>query len=102
MLICVLLWIEECDLSLKQLGTDYIDLLQLNYPPQKFQYAEIFEAINALKNQGKIRDFGICNFHGEDIENFLNCGVKQFNVSIYFIIQIMMVMNIILNYLLKI
>jgi aryl-alcohol dehydrogenase-like predicted oxidoreductase len=64
--------IEECNLSLKQLCTDYVDLLQLHYPPQKIQYAEIFEAVNALKNQGKIRDFGVCNFHGEDIENFLN------------------------------
>lgn len=47
--------------SLKRLKTDYIDIYQLhNPPPNLIQSGKIFEIMNTLKKQGKIRYFGIC------------------------------------------
>lgn len=48
--------------SLKNLQTDYIDVLLLHRPSPLMKPDEIAETINKLKNQGKIRSFGISNF----------------------------------------
>ncbi len=48
--------------SLKDLQTDYLDLLLLHRPSPLMQPDEIAEAINKLKENGKILDFGVSNF----------------------------------------
>ncbi len=48
--------------SLKNLQTDYLDLLLLHRPSPLMQADEIAEAIVQLKNEGKILDFGVSNF----------------------------------------
>lgn len=48
--------------SLKKLQTDYLDLLLLHRPSPLMQADEIGKAIEILKNQGKILDFGVSNF----------------------------------------
>ena len=46
--------------SLKRLGTDYIDLYQLHNPPfSVIEAGRIFEPLEKLKTQGKIRYYGI-------------------------------------------
>ena len=50
-----------CERSLKRLGTDCIDLYLLHWPGS-VPLAETLEAFEALKSQGKIRDFGVSNF----------------------------------------
>src|SRR5205085_12307261 len=46
--------------SLKRLGTDYIDLYQLHNPPfSAIQHGHLFEPMEKLKTQGKIRIYGI-------------------------------------------
>ena len=46
--------------SLKRLGTDYIDLYQLHNPPfSLIQHGRLFEPLEKLKSQGKIRFYGI-------------------------------------------
>lgn len=46
--------------SLARLGTDYVDLLQLHNPPQKLAKEDaIWEALAALRAEGKIRFFGV-------------------------------------------
>lgn len=46
--------------SLKRLGTDYIDLYQLhNPPPQELERDDLCEPLEKLKQQGKIRAYGI-------------------------------------------
>lgn len=55
-----IIWsVEE---SLKNLQTDYLDLLLLHRPSPLMKADEIAEAIEKLKNQGKINDFGVSNF----------------------------------------
>jgi predicted oxidoreductase len=48
--------------SLKNLKTDYLDLFLLHRPSPLMQADEIAEAIEKLKTEGKILDFGVSNF----------------------------------------
>ncbi len=48
--------------SLKNLQTDYLDLLLLHRPSPLMQADEIAEAVETLKHDGKILDFGVSNF----------------------------------------
>ncbi|MBD2362500.1 aldo/keto reductase [Anabaena minutissima FACHB-250] len=59
--------IEACDRSLKNLKTDYIDLYQIHWPSGSFNsqivpIQETMNALNHLKEQGKIRAIGVSNF----------------------------------------
>jgi aryl-alcohol dehydrogenase-like predicted oxidoreductase len=81
---------EECEVSLKSLGTDYLDMYMIHWPinPLGVKHftndpavlanpptaAEAFETLSALKKEGKIRFIGISNF-----------GIKQMReaVSLY-------------------
>jgi aryl-alcohol dehydrogenase-like predicted oxidoreductase len=54
--------IEECENSLRRLGTDYIDLYQIHWPDVTTPIDETFEAVLRLKEQGKIREAGVCNY----------------------------------------
>ncbi len=53
--------IEECERSLQRLQTDYIDLLQMHWPDSTTPVEETMEALEILKQQGKIRAAGVCN-----------------------------------------
>jgi predicted oxidoreductase len=48
--------------SLKNLKTDYLDILLLHVPSPLMVADEIAEAVTKLKTDGKIRDFGVSNF----------------------------------------
>lgn len=48
--------------SLKNLQTDYLDVLLLHRPSPLMQTEEIAEAVSKLKSDGKIIDFGLSNF----------------------------------------
>ena len=48
--------------SLKNLQTDYLDVFLLHRPSPLMQSDEIAEAVEQLKNSGKIRSFGVSNF----------------------------------------
>jgi len=54
--------------SLKNLQTEYLDLLLLHRPSPLMQPDDIAEAITALKIQGKIKDFGVSNFTPSQME----------------------------------
>lgn len=60
--------IRQCELSLRQLNTDQIDLLQLHFPLENNIYYELLEALSTLINQGKIKYFGLCNYTEKDID----------------------------------
>jgi predicted oxidoreductase len=54
--------IWSAEQSLKNLKTDYLDVLLLHRPSPLMQVDEIAEAIEKLKTEGKILDFGVSNF----------------------------------------
>ncbi|MGC9454996.1 MAG: aldo/keto reductase [Phycisphaerae bacterium] len=60
--------IEECERSLKRLGTDYIDLYQCHWRDRSTPLEETFEAIDKLLKDGKILAAGVSNFSAEEIE----------------------------------
>jgi aryl-alcohol dehydrogenase-like predicted oxidoreductase len=57
--------IYECEESLKRLQTDYIDLYQIHWPDITTPVHETMEALLKLKEQGKIREIGVCNYSVE-------------------------------------
>ncbi|MCR8849548.1 aldo/keto reductase family oxidoreductase [Rossellomorea sp. SC111] len=48
--------------SLQQLKTDYIDLLLIHRPDPYMNGEEVAEAFTQLKEEGKVRHFGVSNF----------------------------------------
>ncbi len=54
--------IEECENSLRRLNTDYIDLYQAHWRDASTPVSETMEAMIKLKEQGKIREAGECNY----------------------------------------
>ncbi|WP_210151191.1 aldo/keto reductase [Chryseobacterium scophthalmum] len=60
--------IKEVEESLKRLGTDYIDLLQLHWPDSTTSISETMEAMELLIHQGKIRVAGVSNYSVEQME----------------------------------
>jgi len=60
--------LEECEESLKRLGTDYIDLYQQHWPDPGTPLEETFEAIGQLLKEGKIRAVGVSNYSVEQLE----------------------------------
>jgi hypothetical protein len=60
--------IKEVEESLKRLGTDYIDLLQLHWPDSTTPISETMEAMELLIQQGKIRTAGVSNYSVSQME----------------------------------
>lgn len=54
--------IEQCEQSLKRLGTDYIDLYQLHHPSNDTPIDETLRALDDLIQAGKIRYIGTSSF----------------------------------------
>mgnify|MGYP003646519025 CR=1 FL=1 len=54
--------------SLKNLKTDYLDVFLLHRPSPLMQSDEIAEAVEKLKSEGKILDFGLSNFTSSQTE----------------------------------
>jgi predicted oxidoreductase len=53
--------VSSCEASLKRLQTDRIDLYQLHRPDFLAQPEEVASAFSKLKQQGKVREFGLSN-----------------------------------------
>jgi len=63
--------IRQCELSLSQLNVERINLLQLHHPTNDFSLEEMLEALYLLKSQGKIENYGICNYSEKDTRELL-------------------------------
>jgi predicted oxidoreductase len=55
--------LRSCEQSLKRLGVDRIDLYQLHRPDYLMDPTEVAGAFSKLKQEGKVREFGVSNFH---------------------------------------
>jgi predicted oxidoreductase len=77
--------IASAEQSLKNLQTDYLDLLLLHRPSPLMQVDEIAEAVEKLKIDGKILDFGVSNFtpsQSDLIETKTKINYNQIEFSI--------------------
>ncbi len=59
---------DECDGSLRRLGVDRLDLLQLHHPDPKVPVEESWGAIVELVAAGKVRWGGVSNVSAEQLE----------------------------------
>jgi predicted oxidoreductase len=59
--------IKSAEQSLKNLQTDYIDVLLIHRPDYLMNPAEMAEAFSTLKKDGKVRYFGVSNFSPSQI-----------------------------------
>ncbi|MDP2014808.1 MAG: aldo/keto reductase [Actinomycetota bacterium] len=84
---------RACDASLKRMQTDYIDIYQMHHVDRRTPWDEIWEAMEVLRNQGKIIYVGSSNFAGWHIaqaqeaarrRNFLGLASEQ---SIYNLLE---------------
>ena len=71
--------IGACNRSLKNLGTDYLDLYQIHWPPGSFgappvPMEETMQALMDLKDQGKIRAIGVSNFSLDQLKTISELG----------------------------
>jgi len=75
--------LARCELSLKRLRTDHIDLYLAHWPDPLTPIEETMGAVNALKEQGKIRWFGVSNFSNDLLGAALQHGVVAANELAY-------------------
>ena len=61
----------NCELSLKRLQTDYIDLLQLHWPNHQIPPEDVVQAFIKLRDARKIRIFGVSNYGVGDLTDIL-------------------------------
>ncbi len=77
--------VSSVENSLKNFGTDYIDLLLLHRPSPFTDPTEIAEAFDHLKTSGKVLNFGVSNFNQgqfEMLESYLNFDLVTNQVEI--------------------
>ena len=60
--------IASVEASLRQLHTDYLDLLLIHRPDPLMQFDEIAGAFEQLRQAGKVRHFGVSNFSRHQFE----------------------------------
>jgi predicted oxidoreductase len=60
--------IESVENSLKNLGTDHLDLLLIHRPDPLMDCEEVSEAFGLLKQNGKVLHFGVSNFTATQFE----------------------------------
>lgn len=66
--------LARCELSLKRLRADHIDLYLAHWPDPRTPIEETMSAINSLMTQGKIRWFGVSNFPNDLVGAALQQG----------------------------
>ncbi|MGM0532849.1 MAG: aldo/keto reductase [Bacteroidota bacterium] len=76
--------IEECENSLRRLGSDYIDYYQHHRPAEDAPVEEVMEALERLLDQGKIRAAGVSNYSLEEFikgEKYIQLEANQLPYS---------------------
>ena len=71
--------LKQCDESLKNLKTDYIDIYLVHWPDPDVELEETIDAVSTLKKEGKILHAGVSNFSKEQIEEVQKyCKIEAF------------------------
>lgn len=77
--------IASVEYSLQALQTDYIDVLLIHRPDPLMNPIEVADAIDLLKRQGKILQFGVSNFlphHTDLLRKYIEVNYNQMEISI--------------------
>ena len=68
--------LESVEGSLKRLNTEYIDVLLLHRPDTLVEPDEVAEAFERLRDDGKVRAFGVSNFSAMQIQLLRSAGIQ--------------------------
>ncbi len=71
-------WLREgVEASLRNLGTDYIDLFQIHWPDEHTPAEETAGALEDLVREGKIRHVGVSNYDVKQMEDLARFGTVE-------------------------
>ena len=79
---------RACAASLARLGTEYLDLYLMHWPPPSAQFAGMVVALEQLRAAGKIRAWGVSNFNVGQMEDLFRvpdghrCATNQVAYSL--------------------
>ncbi|HEU4578627.1 MAG TPA: aldo/keto reductase [Polyangiaceae bacterium] len=71
--------VASLERSLRNLGMDHVDLLQIHWPSREVPFAETWGALERLREQGKTRALGVSNFGARDLAELTRSGVPVTN-----------------------
>jgi diketogulonate reductase-like aldo/keto reductase len=60
--------VDSCKETIEALNTDYIDLYLVHWPNEEVDIKETLEAMELLKEEGLIKNYGVSNFTKDDLE----------------------------------
>jgi len=61
------------DASMKRLGLDTLDLFLIHWPaPEQDAYVDTWKALLRLREEGRVRAVGVCNFHVPHLQRLLD------------------------------
>ncbi len=72
--------------SLRELGTDYVDLFLIHWPNPRIPLAATLEAMTALREEGRTREIGVSNFTAAQFREALDLApviVNQVEYHVY-------------------
>ena len=59
--------------SLRKLKMDYVDLYLIHWPvPKNRQYIQTWETLINLRNEGRVKSIGVCNFLPQHLQTLLD------------------------------
>ncbi|MCA2228065.1 aldo/keto reductase [Nonomuraea aurantiaca] len=73
---------RACDASLKRMQTDYIDIYQAHHVDRNTPFDEFWEAMDVLKQQGKILYVGSSNFAGWHIAKAQESAARRNSIGL--------------------
>lgn len=66
--------VRDVEDSLRRMQTDYLDSVVVHYVCKSFPVADTVEALERLREQGKIRAYGLSNSQPADLADYQRCG----------------------------
>ena len=72
--------VKSVDLSLNNIGTDYIDYFQLHCFDDNTHIEDTFDSLNELVKVGKIRSYGCCNYEKQNLLKAISV-IKKNNIA---------------------
>ena len=78
---------HEIDDSLRRLGTDYVDIYQIHWPDPNTPIAATMEALERIKETGKIRHIGVSNFSLDLTKQAAAAGTVASHQGLYSLLE---------------
>jgi 2,5-diketo-D-gluconate reductase B len=73
--------LAECEKSLGELDTDYLDLYLVHWPNKEIPMEETFRAMGRLIEEGSVRDMGVANFSPSNLRKALDTSQTQIAIN---------------------